>query len=322
MLSFEDVPLSASAYGRELYAAGRRLVESQGLRLTEMVWDADEVLWDWAMDARRLAWKLPLAAVSGDIGHREFFRVKPGMFELLWGMHHASLERGDDPHLRIWTNGYPWRLWRLCEQIPGFMRLLGGLDESSLGLRAIKDHPRVFSRLDYVEAAHCLLDDAEARARLPERVRAAINAHLDERPHDSSLKLPELAAVIGKPGFAQARILLDDQQRNIERFIASGRVGVQVATHEPPPRVHRTVNIALRSLPRHFDRTSTGLARSVVLALERLLSGRVGTFAKAYSGEALSNYPFLDFSIDIPNEVLRRELLEPVKALRGRKKKL
>ena len=57
--------------------------------------------------------------IKRDLSHREFFRVKPGVFELIWGMHHESKERGEDPFMRVWTDGYPWRMWRINQSDSG-----------------------------------------------------------------------------------------------------------------------------------------------------------------------------------------------------------
>lgn len=116
--TYADVPLPKSKYGRTYYEKGRELIASHGVVLREVVWDADEVLWDWVMDLSGMARAIP-RLIKRDLSHREFFRVKPGVFELIWGMHHESKERGEDPFMRVWTDGYPWRMWRINQSDSG-----------------------------------------------------------------------------------------------------------------------------------------------------------------------------------------------------------
>ena len=105
-LTFEDLPLHPTRFGRALYERGRALIAS-GVRLERILWDADEVLWDWLMSGVELLKILPRATMRGDLTHSEWVVPRPGMLELLWGMRHESLARDLDPHMRIWTSGYP-----------------------------------------------------------------------------------------------------------------------------------------------------------------------------------------------------------------------
>ena len=226
-----DIPgVGRSSYGEAMYLRGRELVAG-GIDLSHLVWDADEVLWDWVLSGVRLMSSLPLA-ILGRLGHREYIAVRPGMIELLWGMHHEALERGRDPHVRIWTSGYPWRLWKILRQIEGFDELLGPPASLLSGdARLLSEHPRIFTRPDYVSIVRDLLHPevrAERLATLSEPARSAIAAQLSSRPDDSGYKIPELAIWHGKSAFAEARFLIDDARNNVEWFKAAGRSAVHV----------------------------------------------------------------------------------------------
>ncbi len=319
-LSYHDIPLEHSAFGEELYLEGRRLVADEDVRLHELVWDADEVLWDWLMDARRMLKGAPKSLWPLDFGHREYYLVKPGVFELIWGMRHASLERDLDPHMRVWTNGYPWRIWRVAREIPGFATLLGPpAVEADDDHAALTDHPRIFYRTDYARVAHDLLDPqrfSELLADVPDHVRALVSSQFERDPFDSSFKLPELAALRGKDGFAQARVLVDDARRNVGRFVASGRHGIHVVS-ESPRLIFGTLPNTVWGDPRAaLRRLANRIAHEIAGALVRVLAHEHPTRVAVASAELARGYAPVEFYVDIPDQMIRREWIDPMRELK------
>lgn len=298
------------------YARGRDLVIRCGVRVAEVVWDADEVLWDWAMSGARLFGKIPLA-IFGDLGHREWVAVRPGLLGLLWGMRHASLELGLDPDLRIWTSGYPWRLWEIFSKVGGFRELLGdGPRESHPDW-----HPRVLTRPDYVAVVEGLVVDERRReaalAAMPEAARATVRSQLAEKPHDSGFKIPELALLAGREAFAAARILVDDAGRNVRWFHATGRSAVRVRSVTP--------RIAFGSIP-NSAWSPLGFLREVASpavfaiadALERLAHDPTPRIEEAHvvpgpPGAVPVPEPVV---VDVPSEVLWSQWIHPIRRLK------
>lgn len=307
-------PLAERAYRR-----GRELVEVHGVRVAELVWDADEVLWDWAMSGFRLLQNLP-RAVWGDLTHREWIAVRPGLLELLWGMRHASLELGLDPDLRIWTSGYPWRLWEIFSKISGFRELLGAEPTGSEDGHP-KTHPHVFTRPDYVEVVQRLVEDRAHRdARLmgmTEAARRTIGRQLREKPHDSGFKIPELAVIAGRDAFAQARILIDDAGRNVRWFHATGRSAVRVRS-VTPTIFGKVPNSAWA--PEQFLRWVASPATFAIAdALERLYRDRTPRIEDALVqpvawGHAMV-VPTPPVIIDIPSHILWGQWIHPIRTL-------
>ena len=320
MHSYEDIPLEHCEYGQDLYETGRELVEHSGVRLAELVWDADEVLWDWLMDGSQMLRGVAGALLRRDFGHREFYLVKPGVFELIWGMHHASVELGLDPHMRIWTNGYPWRLWRASREIPGFDTLVGPPAEpDAVDHGAFIDHPRIFYRTDYAEVVHCLLEpDGFARqcAAFPEHVRALISSQLSVAPFDSTFKLPELAQVCGKDGFDRARVLVDDAGHNVRRFVASGRHGIHVVSHAPRI-IFGTVPNTVWSEPRDALRgLANEIAPEIAQALRSLTEHSEPARVAVASDTRVRQYTPMAFEFDVPDERIRTEWIDPIQELK------
>lgn len=320
--SYLDIPLPHSEFGEELYLRGRRLVREKGVRLDELVWDADEVLWDWLMDARRMLQRAPASLMSFelDFGHREFYLVKPGVFELIWGMRHESIERELDHHMRVWTNGYPWRIWRVAREIPGFATLLGDpAGEGDQDHSAYIDHPRVFYRTDYAKVAHRLLDPdgfSELCAGFPHHVRSLVSAQFDRDPFDSSFKLPEFAALCGKHGFGRAKLLIDDARHNIRRFVASGRHGIHVLS-ESPRLIFGTVPNTVWGDPRQaLRRLSNTIAVEIAEAIERLVGHEHPARVAVASDVLARGHVPLEFQIDVPDQMIRAEWIEPVQELK------
>lgn len=319
MPSFDDIPgIARTPYGEQMYARGRALVEGGLVELSHLVWDADEVLWDWALSGVRLMRSLPLA-MFGRLGHREWIALRPGMLELLWGMHHAALERGADPHVRIWTSGYPWRLWRILREVPGFSELLGPphalADDDPAALR---DHPRVFTRPDYVAIVSELLDPDVRAARLatlPEPARSTIAARLDLGPDDSGFKIPELALLFGKQAFAEARVLIDDVRRNVEWFRDAGRSAVHVRSRTPRIVFGKIPNSAWAPV-RFLERSGHRIAQGIADALASLAGDDAPAIAEARGEPDAESRPQRVFTIDIPNDVLWREWITPMRRLR------
>lgn len=306
--------LPASAYGEAMYTRGRELV-ARGLELSELVWDADEVLWDWVMSGARLLATIPLAAF-GWLGHREWVAMRPGMIELLFGMHHAALELGKDPHVRIWTSGYPWRVWRILREVPGFDRLLGPPDALAEPER-MASHPRVFTRPDYIRAMHDLIDPkarAERLAAMSEGARKTIESHLGSDP-DSGFKIPELARFVGKDAFERARYLIDDLRPNVEWFQATGRHAIHVKSIRPRIAFGKIPHSAW-SPARFLARSGHGVAAQIADALDALLGHETPAIHEAAVGAPAEGPPNRIVSILIPNSVLWREWIRPMRTLR------
>ena len=327
--SFDSLPgIRPTAEGHAMYERGRALVAA-GLDPSHLVWDADEVLWDWALSGLRLVGGIP-AAIFGRLGHREYIAIRPGVIELLWGLHHGALEHGRDPHLRIWTSGYPWRLWRILREIQGFDALLGppfalASDDDSI----MHAHPRVFTRLDYVAVMSDLLDRerrAERLAALPELPRKTIATQL-EQPDDSGFKIPELALLAGKPAFSAARVLIDDVRRNVEWFNAAGRSAVHVVSTTPRIVFGKIRNSAWAP-ERFLAESGDGITAAIADALAKLAgNGHAPTIAiaardaKAEQDEraaarAERPAPPHIFAIDVPNDKIWREWISPMRQLR------
>ncbi len=327
--SFDDVPLRPSAYGRRLYASGRRLVAEAGVRLDELVWDADEVLWDWLLQQFRLLAGSPGAVLWRNFGHREWIGIRPGVFELIWGMRHESLERGHDPHLRIWTSGYPWRMWRIAREIPGFADLIGPpAPADPEDTEWLANHPRVFTRPHWVAAAEQLLEDGvhAVLAPFPEAVRETILTQLhSKKPVDSGFKIPELAQLLGLNAFSKAQILIDDTKSNVERFVATGRRGVHIIS-EPPRAILGIVPNSVWGRPsRAMKRLQLPFADGIVEALEKLAhpdAPAVATAAPSGTAEIGEDYPTIQLVFDVPNRILQQEWVHPVRALKKRFAKL
>ncbi len=294
------------------------------MRLDELVWDADEVLWDWLLQQLQLVARLPGAIFARNFGHREWVGVRPGVFELLWGMRHESLERGHDPHLRIWTSGYPWRMWRIGREIPGFAELIGPPGPADLDDPAwLADHPRVFTRPHWVAAAERLIEDGvhTVLAPFPKAVRDTVERQLDSRkPADSGFKIPELAQLLGLDAFDKAKVLIDDTRANVERFVATGRRGVHIVS-EPPRAVLGVVPNAVWGRPsRALRRLHLPFADAIVDALERLhRPGAPALATAAPAGDPVGDdYPTIQMVFDVPNAVLQQEWVHPMRALKKR----
>jgi hypothetical protein len=322
-LDYQDIPLPPSEFGRALYRRGRRLVEQSGLRMEEVVWDCDEVLWDWVMDASRML-SDPTKIWRWDFGHREWYMLKPGVFELIWGMHHAARQAGHDPYMRIWTNGYPWRLWRVAREIPGLVDLLGppaSLDAE--GQSGFVEHPRIFSRTDFVEIAPILIGRRGGDGRVDhpqleadDQVHRLIVDQLERDPYDSSFKLPELAALRGKGGFGAARYLIDDHPRNVERFVASGRHAIRVVSHTPRVLFGKVPNTVWSDPMATLQALDNSVAEAVADALAHLAGEPEPALKHAHPDGRPADYPTHTFTVDIPDEKLREEWIEPMQRLR------
>ncbi len=318
--NYDSIPLPSSAFGGEMYRVGRALVQATSIRLDQIVWDADEVLWDWTMKASRML-KPGAFRWGRDLGHREYYVVKPGIFELIWGMRHASLEEGGDGCMRIWTNGYPWRLWRIGRHIPGFGELLESPSQPPpTGRGALARHARIFYRLDFIRLVERWLDrgwPSERREWSPES-RALIVEELTRDPCDSTLKIPELAAWYGKEGFGSSEYLIDDRVHTIERFVAAGRCAVLVSAPTPRIGCGRVPNTVWRRPIPTLIRLLRGVARPIAASLRRLAASSKPAWERAQSGEVPLGYPLRTFAIDVPDGALRREWLHPMRRLERR----
>lgn len=325
-LAYEDIPLEPSSWGAHCYELGRRLTETHGVTLASIMWDADETLWDWMMSAPRVLARLPGLLVKRSFAHREYFILRAGMFELLWGMHHSARERGDDPWLRIWTNGYPWRLWKIAEAIPGMCELLGPPAVEG-GHDAFARHPRIFYRGDYVDAARVFTDPERREStigELPDAPREVLEAQLASvKPLDSTLKLPELAGIVtsdGEPvkaGFGAIEYLVDDNRRTVDRFVASGRRAVRIVSRAPWAFFGRVPNTAWRHPMRLMRSMRSRIVETIAERLAALSNTRPPAARDADNTRALpDDTPEHSWTLDIPDDVLKEEWVEPMRRLK------
>jgi len=309
-----------------MHAVGFNLVATGGPGPADILWDADEVLWDWAMPFGRMLSVAPKVLVRR-YGHREWIAIRPGMIGLLAGLHDGAVAGGRDPWMRIWTAGYPWRLWRIFQEIPEFMALIGpGLDDGgTLTPESLRSHPRVMARGDLINIILALLDDDQEQAimaKIPASIRPLVAAQMRENPGHGGFKIPELAAVAGKPEIAGTRILVDDTRANIEWFVASGRSAVWVES--PTPRV--LFGKVPNSLWFRPDRWLGALDHGLVPAIARALGvvGHEGRIVEANSsgdpdGESSFPRPSVTervFPIEIPNKIFWREWFGPMKTVK------
>jgi len=320
-LGYGDVPMEPSDFGRRLYAAGRRLVTEHGLGLDRVLWDADEVLWDWLMSMGDLLRKVPTFPFTGDVGHVEYLRVKPGVLELIWGMSHAAREVGGDPHLRLWTNGYPWRVWAIGSQVPGLATLLGPPAKEGGAAETFEAHPRVFYRSDYARAATRLADPDEGPALLDAMPARTAELLADLLPADlarTDLKLPELAPLAGRGGFGGVEVLVDDTRRNVERFVQAGRRGVRLATPRRRAVLGHIPNTVWRAPWHHLAALGADLASGLAEALELVARDEGPALIEVKPGAPVLDYPALQLTIRVPDDRIREQWIEPHRALRRR----
>jgi len=311
-LTFSDVPLPHSKFGEAAYLSGRKLVVD-GVEMAQIMWDCDELLWDWVMNGPELLRGFRHAA-RGRFGHIETVRLKPGVFELLWGMHHESLHLGQDPYLRIMTNGYPWRLYELSKQIPGFVELVGSPAQKDryMGWRG---HPRIFTRWDYATIAESALFHASHGDSIFEGSsnRVLLERHFQKRPFSSSFKLPELAQLAGKTGFDDIRILVDDHFTNIRRFAASGRVGVHAVVPGTPQK-GRIPNTSFGPADARLDQISGDIVGPLAQALLEA-SKKTSGVVRAES-RPMSAAEALQFKIVVPWDRIGAEWVEPLRRIK------
>ncbi len=290
-----------------------------GVRLDGIVWDADEVLWDWVMSVASMVRDVPtLFRTRSILSHTEFLRLKPGIWELLWGMHHASLERELDPYMRIWTAGYTWRLWRIAQHLPGFTALLGPPADVDLGPSSFDTHPRIMCR-SHTTGALVQMISPGCRGwldELPPRIRHLLLTHVQRSSGHAGLKIPELAELIGKPGFGASRVLVDDAHDNVARFVAAGRSAVRL--NQPAPRLFRgrVPNAVWRRPQRHLDAVAGDIASPLADALTELAGA-------GYPGRRIDIYPAdaevrstLSFQLDVPGDIINAEWVAPTRALK------
>ena len=330
-----------------MYELGRALVADAGIGPADILWDADEVLWDWAVPFGRLLSVSP-KVVFGQYGHREWIALRPGMIGLLSGLHDGALEAGRDPWMRIWTAGYPWRIARITREIPALAELLGpgpgGPDEA----HALATHPRLVARADLVRVMLRLLDPDEESAllaELPTPARELVARQIRERPGHGGFKLPEIAVVAGKPEIATTRILVDDTRANLDWFTASAPERAGIWVRSPTPRVlfGKVPNSLWFRPDRWLARLVHALVPAMGLALgeaarallpapaaagasggeDRRVSRVLEARPLATDGAALDRLGFPQgarspavFALDVPNSVFWDEWFGPMKAVK------
>ncbi len=252
-------------------------------------------------------------------------------------MHHVSCEQGLDPHLRIWINGYVYRLHLMGARIPGFHRLLGvspGCPPAELAACE-----RLFVRQDYTTVVHRLVHHVERhkpqeRARhgarrgsdelarsvaaWPKAARQAFASQLKRRPFDPNFKVPELAPLVGKGGFARSRVLVDDLGRNARRFVAAGRRAVHLQAPSRSVVGGRVPNAVWRLAGPALAAFSGTTAPALASALRRVGDGAGGSrwLRVQPTATAPGEPPPLSFVIHLPDERIRAEWIRPQQRLR------
>ena len=233
-------------------------------------------------------------------------------------MRSASLDRGLDPYMRIWTNGYAWRLWRIGVELPILAHLLGPPADSAPTPADLAAHPRVFYRSDFVDLAVRFQDPQErasALASMPAAAAQVLTRQLDERPRDSTLKLPELAALAGKDGFGASRLLIDDEARNIHRFVASGRRGIQMLMPRYAMLWGRVLNTVWRDPWGQLAALGVAVAPRLVDALVRAWGAEGVVRQQVVSREPVRDYHHVDFTFRVPGRRVSAEWMAPRKRL-------
>ncbi len=325
-LDFGNLRLPPTEFGRALYEAGRGVVARSGKGLDTVIWDADEVLWDWALSGVKLLGSAHRALV-GDLSHREWFLVRPGIMEFLWGMRHEALARGLDADMRIWTSGYTWRLWAIGRQVPGFGELLGltpawETQPAAVAVAALRASPRVMARLDFSDAMRTVYarETREPFLRaVDRRVREVIERQLATRPAHPGFKIPELAALVGKTGFGRARVLVDDTRVNVSWFAATGRGAVHVTSFRPTIGFGKVPNAVWGEPLTELQRATSDVTRGIAACLAMLGGAPAGGAAtglvRAHGTRQAVARAIAPFYVDVPGPVLWREWIAPGRTL-------
>ncbi|MCA9562668.1 MAG: hypothetical protein KC561_04220 [Myxococcales bacterium] len=314
---YESIPLPHSEYGARAYELGRTLVREHGVEPAQLVWDADEVLWDWAMDATRI-FRGVFRLARKDLSHDEFFLLKPGIFELIWGMYHQAEAEGKDPYIRIWTDGYPWRIWKIADFVPGLDRLLGPAEGTRLPSSEadFDGHPRLFSRLDFLRAVEILADDFGAgTAELEPEVAAEFQRLLGNGDVKSTWKIAALANVSGKAGFAAGRVLIDDKQGNVSQFAAHSGVGVWLRNKTPKVLFGRMPNTVWGRVGARLAQNVTDVVADLAASLRRACAEPRGSVIEVNGAERPVDYVPTTFRIFIPGSRVHNDWVVPMRAV-------
>lgn len=312
-------PTLQSEFGLKMYMRGRRMVHELGIYPEHLVWDADEVLWDWCMGGKLALLSLPHTVRHRDIGHRELFQLKPGVLEMIQGMCDQAAEQGLDARMRLWTNGYAWRLWAISRHVPGFAGLFGLLTED--GPDVFEHSDVIFCRHDYARAIEPLLDRTRRMQWLEQqswRTRDVISTHLERDPFQSAFKIPELAGLVGKRGFEHAQIMIDDHFSIVKHFARTGRKGIEVTAHPVKDVSSKLPNVTWELREDVFDPMITAVAEKIAQAIESLGYAEDGKVLTVDSGVRPYGFEPVRFAIDIPNERISGQWVEPMEALKDR----
>lgn len=310
-----------------MWRVGWRLAVESGLRMDHVMWDADEVLWDWVMTTGDIARRGFGPLWRREMTHTEYIRWRPGVLALLTGLQAGNREVGTDPWLRVWTNGYAWRIAQIARGTPAFAALLGPphalpAADDVAGWEAL---PNLFCRTHYIALAHEVLDAGLASnhpaLRLSGDEGRVIARELRRRPQDSTLKIPGLAALVGKDGFTAVRVLVDDSPTNCTRFAATGRVAVQVQ-NPPPHGVGRWIpNLTTASVTRWLALHQTTQVTAMAEALGACGSLAPGSVLRAgHARRAVASQ--VDLVLEVPHAQLMASWYRPTQGLRRRVREL
>ncbi|MEZ4459485.1 MAG: hypothetical protein R3E66_07095 [bacterium] len=312
MTHYSRLGMPTTEFGDTTYQLGLDLARD-GIRMSELVWDCDELLWDWVMDGRELARRLP-ALTQQKFGHTEFVRIKPGMMEFLWGLSDGNAALGHDPFMRIATNGYPYRLFLMAQQLPWLADLVGP-PANAAKYTGWRSHPRILTRWDYAKVAELALHGAQLGLDVFAGSTNAelLRQHFRRRPFNSSFKLPELAALVGKDGFANTKILIDDHTSNVTRFHRSGRTAIHAIVLGTPQK-GRVPNVTL-DVQAHLDRVCTDIVQPVEQALRAALA-RPPQVVQAHTQPLPRGAQSLELTLEIPSDRIGAEWVEPLRRLK------
>ena len=126
----------------------------------------------------------------------------------------------------------------------------------------------------------------------------------------------DLAALVGKDGFGTSRLLVDDEARNIHRFVASGRRGIQVFVPRYAMVWGRVLNTVWRDPWGQLEALSAAVAPRLAHAIERATDPQGPERQQVICGEPAQDYRHTEFTFRVPGRRVRDEWMAPRKRLR------